>query len=619
MNHETKPSVLVVDDTPENLTLLHKFLAQAGYDVRTLPHGALVSRSVRSAPPDLILLDIMMPDMDGYKVCAQLKADPSTRDIPVIFISALQENFDKLRAFAEGGVDYITKPFHAEEVLARVHAHARLHALQQDLESRNRELAAAKHDLELRNQELTAAKDKADAANRAKSTFLANMSHELRTPLNAVLGFAQLLERDRSLGERPHRYVETILSGGKFLLELLNDVLDLAKIEAGRFECFPEAWDTQSFFAELSEVFRSRAEQKDLFFHYEEATPLPRELNSDPRRLRQIAMNLIGNAVKFTCRGGITLRTGFADDKLVLEVIDTGPGIPADMLEKIFEPFQQAGDSAQKIQGTGLGLSITRKLAEMMGGMISVTSVEGQGSTFRVEIEAQALTTPAEQQAQAGISLQAVGYRRTDGGSGPLCILICDDIPDNLEMLVLTSQSLGFETLSARNGKECVEIAQSRKPDAVLLDLFMPKQDGFETTRALRALPGFEETPIVAVTAKAFAEAREQSLAFGCNAHITKPIVLAELEQTLGGLLPLEWEHAAASPAKIQLDENELQKLPPLLRAQLLTAVSHGDIQTVMVLARQLEQDECCRALSIRISELAERVELSALERLLNA
>ena len=607
MNKVTKPSILAVDDTPENLNLLKKILTASGYNVRALPHGRLVLRSALSNPPDLILLDIMMPDMDGYEICAQLKAEARTRDIPVIFISALQENVSKLRAFSEGGVDYVSKPFHAEEVLARVRTHLHLRAMQQDLEVRNRDLAALNH-------ELSEAKTKAEAANRAKSAFLANMSHELRTPLNAVLGFAQIMARDRGLSGKHQRYVGNIQHGGEFLLELLNDVLDLAKIEAGRFECILEAWDTRRFFAELGEVFRTRAEQKDLFFRYEEPTPLPRMLHSDPRRLRQIAMNLLGNAVKFTRRGGITLRTGFADDKLVLEVADTGPGIPADMLDRIFEPFQQAGDSAQKIQGTGLGLSITRKLAEMMDGTVSVTSTEGRGSTFRVEIQAQALATP-DDNARAENAPEAVAYKRTDNGDGPLRLLICDDAPDNLEVLEEILKPLGFDVLTTSNGKECIATAQQQVPDAVLLDLYMPELNGFETVRALREMPACRDTPIISVSADAFSETRNQSLAAGSSEHLAKPIKVEKLTEALGALLPLTWEYAAEF--ENSRFDNELEKLPAALNEQLSTALEQGNIRRVRELARQLEQDQCCPSLAHKISELAQSFELDELERLL--
>ena len=589
--------ILIIDDTPANLTLLENILRAANHTVRSLPGGMLGLHSALVEPPALILLDIKMPEMDGYEVCTQLKADPRTRDIPVIFISALQETEDKIRAFAAGGVDYVTKPFQSEEVLARVGTHLSLRALQIDLH---------------------AAKERAEAANRAKSAFLANMSHELRTPLNAILGVAQLMAMNPRQDEENRRHVEIIRQGGEFLLELLNDVLDLAKIEAGRFECFPKPWSPQEFFQELEFLFRTRAEQKDLFFQYEAHGTLPQVLLCDPKRLRQIVMNLLGNAVKFTHQGGVTLRSEFTDNKLILEVADTGPGIPAEMQEKIFEPFRQAGDSAQKIQGSGLGLSITRKLTEMMGGTVAVTSTEGVGSTFRVEVSAETVAAPVETCGRKPWIPQVVGYRRTQGGPGTLRVLVCDDVPHNREVLEKILQELGFATLSAESGKECVEIVRNRKPDAVLLDLYMPEQSGFEAVTELRGLPEFQETPIIAVTADAFAETRDRSLQAGCNACLTKPLDAAQLIETLGAWLPLTWEYTTADDASSD-DADDAPELPSAIRAQLDKAVKQGDIRALIDLTEEMERNDCCPVLARKINVLAQDIKLEEIKRLLSS
>ena len=590
------PTILVVDDTPANLEWLEIILKSADYAVRSLPNGMLGLQSALTEPPDLILLDIKMPGMDGYEVCVQLKADPRTREIPVIFISALRETEDKVRAFAVGGVDYVGKPFEAEEVLARVDTHLRLRALQTGL---------------------SAAKERAEAANRAKSTFLANMSHELRTPLNAVLGFAQLIAMDTGLSGKNRGHLDAIRQSGGFLLELINDMLDLAKIEAGRFECRAESWDTQTFFKDLSMMFSARAESQDLFFHYRESPPLPPVLHSDPRRLRQIAVNLLGNALKFTRQGGIVLHTGFNENKLFLEVTDTGPGIPAEMLEKIFEPFEQAGDSMQKNRGTGLGLSITRRLAEMMDGTVTVSSTVGTGSTFRAEVSAQAMAAASVVHLDSVHAPAVTGYRRSDGGE-PVRILVCDDVTNNREPLAGILRGLGFVVLEAENGGQCLDIARHDRPDAVLVDLYMPEADGFEMVHALRELPEFQNTPVIAVSADAFAETREHSLAAGCDDYLAKPVEMGPLTETLGKLLPLAWEYAE-SPRSIAVDAEEIDRLPAAQAERMLEALRHGDIRAVMEAAETLEQTGCCPSLARRISELAHDIRLDEITHLLES
>ncbi len=406
-------TVLIVDDTPANLSLLEKILSTEEYNVRALPSGELALASMKAALPDLILLDIKMPGMDGYETCAKLKENPLTRDIPVIFISALQETEDKIQAFAVGGVDYISKPFQAAEVLARVKTHLRLRTLQQGLEQ---------------------ARLRAEAANQAKSAFLANMSHELRTPLNAILGFARILQNDDSLGALQRRHARYIGQGGDFLLALINDILDLAKIEAGRFECYPDNWNTRGFLDEVIELFRIRAEQKGLFFQYEEITPLPAMLHGDAKRLRQIIINLLSNAIKFTQQGGITFRVGFETDCLRVEIEDTGLGIAPEMRQKIFEPFQQAGEGWQKSQGTGLGLAISLKLAKMMHGDLTVESVKGKGSTFRLSLPVEEVESPVEPDPREADLSRVIGFHRVRG-EGAFRLLVSDDVQDYRDLM----------------------------------------------------------------------------------------------------------------------------------------------------------------------------------------
>jgi signal transduction histidine kinase len=410
------------------------------------------------------------------------------------------------------------------------------------------------------------AKDAAEQANRAKSVFLASMSHDLRTPLGAVLGFAQLLERNEQLGDRQRQYVDGIRRGGERLLGLVNDVLDLAKVEANRFELVPVDWNSADLWRELAEMFRGRAEQKGVGFRIEPAPALPRTLSCDLKCLRQILVNLLDNAVKFTERGEVVLRASFEDDHLVLEAVDTGVGIPSEQIDSIFEPFQQVGSANHRALGAGLGLSIAKGLVARMGGSLAVESAPGQGSTFRARIPARAVSRPVPAETAELSDARVGGYRRTVG-QGSLRILIADDEAENRKILCDLLEPLGFVLAEARTGRNCVEMARDWTPDLILMDLRMPDLDGLDATRALRALPAFRKTPIVAVTAAAFAEDRAQALTAGCDAHLAKPVFLDGLIETLGALLPLEWLHGARpgeanAPPAFAASENRHQKLP---------------------------------------------------------
>lgn len=396
-------------------------------------------------------------------------------------------------------------------------------------------------------KELKSAKEIADMANRAKSEFLANMSHELRTPLNGILGYAQILKR--SDNPQKHREgLEIIQRSGEHLLTLLNDILDLSKIEAKKLELNPSECDLHKLLQNIVDMFQLQMRAKDVQLIYQHDTALP-NVYGDEKRLRQVLINLLGNAVKFTDRGNVTLTVDAQPSrsqhyKIRFAIADTGVGIDPDKLEDIFQPFQQVGDRARRYSGTGLGLPICQKIVEMMGGQLYVESVVNGGSTFSFEVELAEVPNPniAAAIEDSRVIIGYTGDRRK--------ILIVDDKTENRLVLHDLLAPLGFIVAEAVDGYDCLKQAQAFAPDLILLDMVMPALDGHETTTQLRKLPMFAKTAIVMVSASVFNQDRNLSIAVGCDDFIAKPINPDTLFQTIHSLLNLEWNYEEVTSSK---------------------------------------------------------------------
>ena len=445
-----------------------------------------------------------------------------------------------------------------------------------------------------------AALAEAVALARQRSRFLAQMSHELRTPLNAIIGYADLLGRDRAhLTDRLASGLATIRESGLHLLTLINDILDLARVEAGKMTLHPAAVHLDTFLQLLANIVRVKAEEKGLAFDCDVAPGLPAAVTVDETRLRQVLLNLLGNAVKFTDAGTVSLRVRpVRDGRLRFDVADSGIGMTPQQLDRIFQPFEQVATAPRREGGTGLGLAISQQLVQLMGGQIGVVSEPGKGSTFSFEIDAPAAAAaPAAPAAQDTL----IGY---EGGRKRL--LVVDDVPQNCALMLDLLQDAGFVVAAAANGQECLALLDTFRPDLILMDVMMPVMDGHETMRRIRQMPGWRGIPIVAVTASAGADDERMSRAAGADAFVAKPVERDLLLRTVGSLLSLQW--VAAPPAAAESAGDAGMAIPPAAEIEALWQLAQmGDMRRIRERASHLRGlDPAYASFAHRLDTLAQ-------------
>jgi CheY-like chemotaxis protein len=506
--------VLIVDDNMKNLQVTGKILKDEGYLISLAPSGQAALDQLEHEIPDLILLDVEMPGMNGLEVCRRIKQNEKFNEIPVIFLTARTQTVDLVEGYRAGGVDYITKPFNRDELLNRVKIHV--------------QLAAAMHKLIHMNLELKEAKEKAENAEQAQSKFLSHMSHEIRTPLTGIIGSIRGLGMGQ-LTNKQQAFVNDAKNASQHLLSMINDILDVAKIESGQLELDLHHFNLKDTLDVVDSIVRPQANNKNIYFKINIDDGVSKFFVGDESRIRQILINLTGNAIKFTSDGGVTIDC-FEKPKsdnsreLYLTIRDTGIGMDKKYIPNLFKKFQQEDAStARKYGGTGLGMVISKQFIDLMEGNIEVTSTKGVGTDMQVCLPLPIGDPSKVEQKEAIVETKSLANVK---------VLLVDDERMNRMTAKVTLKPLNMLITEADNGLKAIEILKKDTFDIILMDCNMPEMGGMDATKIIRNELKIE-TPIIAWTADVFKSNIDACMAIGMNDFVPKPFEVEELLQPI--------------------------------------------------------------------------------------
>lgn len=521
--------ILIVDDNPQNVQILGKMLSEYYSDIEFAVDGKSALDWINNKNFDIILLDIMLPDINGIEICKRIRKSALNGNIPIIFLSADNDKQTILQGFEAGGQDYITKPFDNREMLARVQTHLMLRKSLLEVKELNETL---EEKVKLRTRELEEALAKADASDKLKSAFISNISHEVRTPLNGILGFASLLAKGYLSDERKDMFLDLVNQSGERLIKTITDYMDISLLVSGNLKAENSEFSPVKILNNFDTKYKPLCENKGLTFEFS----YPPELSemtiiSDNSLLEKIIEPLIDNALKFTYTGEVKLEVNFKDNHLICSVRDTGIGIKPEIHDWLFKPFNPGEiTKVRSYEGSGLGLAIAKGCLNLLHGEISFTSVVGKGSEFQVKIPVNKVGTNAALSKTAAESSENIKLHK------PVVLVAEDDEANSLYAKELLKK-LKIEAIHAPNGKEAVDICKKNdKIDLVLMDLKMPVMDGFEATRQIKSIR--KDMPVVALTAYALKIDELKAKEAGCIDFIIKPVSETTLKNVINNLLP---------------------------------------------------------------------------------